>query len=91
MTMTTYQKFTLLTSTLVTVFLAMILNVLSVITDIIVLSVWFPPKYDGSLNVPPPDVTTNRFAAVSAIFNMIFRYACNYLHCLIKTRSFICI
>ena len=63
---------TLVTLTLVTVFLAMILNVLSVILDIVVLSVWFPPKYD----YPGKNTayTTNRFAAVMAIFNLIFRY-----------------
>ena len=50
----------------------MILNVLSVILDIVVLSVWFPPKYD----YPGKNTayTTNRFAAVMAIFNLIFRY-----------------
>ena len=57
---------------MVTVFLAMILNVLSVILDIVVLSVWFPPKYD----YPGKNTayTTNRFAAVMAVFNLIFRY-----------------
>ena len=49
----------------------MILNVVSVILDIVVLSVWFPPKYE----YPGKNTayTTNRFAAVMAIFNMIFR------------------
>jgi len=53
------------------IFLAMILNVLSVILDIVVLSVWFPPKYD----YPGKNTayTTNRFAAVMAVFNLIFR------------------
>ena len=70
--MTTHQCFSRFNLTLVTVFLTMILNVLSVILDIVVLSVWFPPKYD----YPGKNTayTTNRFAAVMAIFNMIFRY-----------------
>ena len=86
--MTTQQRFPLFALTLVTVFLAMILNVLSVILDIVVLSVWFPPKYD----YPGKNTayTTNRFAAVMAIFNLIFRYECDYLYCLIKTGPFTC-
>ena len=52
------------------VFLAMILNVVSVLLDIVVLSVWFPAKSP----VSSTPYTTNRFAAVMAIFHLIFRY-----------------
>jgi len=55
--------------TLHPVFLAMLLNVVSVILDIVVLSVWFPAK----VPVSSTPYTTNRFAAVMAIFHLIFR------------------
>ena len=49
----------------------MILNVVSVVLAIVVLAIYFPEK---PIKVPNFPEHTNRFSAVMAIFNMIFRY-----------------
>ena len=50
---------------LFTVLLALLIDVLSVMLDIIVLSTYFPNTNSGH---------TEKFSAVIAIFNLIFRY-----------------